>query len=68
MVPVSQDGREFGPHCERNGGFWIGEKGGEVRIPSFVDALTLLRQMKVPRWRHPSNGDQWNILVGITWK
>lgn len=68
MVPVSDDGRKFGPHCERNGSYCIGEKGGEVHIPSYDDALALLRQMKTPRWRHPCNDNQWNILVGVRWK
>ena len=68
MVPVSRDGRKFGPHCERNGGFWIGRKGEETHVASYSAALSMLRAMTAPRWRHPCHDGQWNILTGVRWE
>src|SRR5690606_4014061 len=57
-VPVAGDGTWFGPHLLRSGQFTIGEKGSELRLDSYEDALAALSCMPVPRWRRPNkNGN-----------
>ena len=66
-VPVAKDGTWFGPHLMRAGQFTIGEKGEEVRVDSFTEAMERLRQMKSPRWRRPNASGNWGIVTGIKW-
>ncbi len=68
FVPQAQDGSVFHPGLERRSGFTIGEKGHEIQVPTFEEALEKLQEMQDPAWRRPSQGrGGWSIVRGVTW-
>lgn len=68
FVPAARDGSVFHPGLERRYGFTIGEKGREVQIRTYEEALRLLQEMPVPAWRRPASGrGGWSIVRGVSW-
>ncbi|MGB3626836.1 MAG: hypothetical protein WA989_13460 [Henriciella sp.] len=69
FVPMARDGSLFHPGLERRGTFTIGEKGGEVHVENFDDALRDLQEMPDPAWRRPPRGGRggWSIVRGTSW-
>lgn len=67
FVPVARDGTAFGPGLERAGRFPIGEKGSEVQVEGFEQALAELQRMPVPYWRRPNAAGNWGIVAGVRW-
>jgi hypothetical protein len=68
FVPVARDGSAFHPGLKRGAGYTIGEKGEEVQIASFDDALAGLQRMPVPYWRRPNSIGNWGIVAGVRWE
>lgn len=66
-VPIAKDGSWFGPHLERRSGFTIGEKGEEMLVTNFLEAVRLLSKMRSPCWRRPNANGNWGIVTGIRW-
>ncbi|OEC50640.1 MULTISPECIES: helix-turn-helix domain-containing protein [unclassified Pseudomonas] len=68
-VPYASDGTCF--HRElaspRDGTFRVGEKGGEIRLTSFEDAVEHLRQMPVAKWRRPNDAGNWGLVSAVRW-
>lgn len=54
MIPTAKDGSSFLPYCRSKNGYRIGQKGDEVLIADYWEALKELKEMPVPRWRRPS--------------
>lgn len=68
FVPEARDGSLFHPGLERRNGFTIGEKGQEVQVATFEEALHELQAMPIPSWRRPGSGSGgWGIVRGVTW-
>ncbi|MDP2139812.1 MAG: hypothetical protein Q8L20_03275 [Gammaproteobacteria bacterium] len=68
-VPVSKDGSFFRKNIRGPKGYRIGEKGSEVVIEEFNDALESLRKMPSPYWRRPSKTTGIpGIVTGIRWE
>lgn len=68
FVPEAKDGSVFHPGLERRNGFTIGEKGHEIQVPAFEEALRQLQEMPFPAWRRPaSDRGGWGIVRGVTW-
>jgi hypothetical protein len=68
MIPVSKDGSKFDRHtCFRAGGYIVGAKGRERKIPLYEDALAALKTMPKPRFRRPNIKGNWGLVTGITW-
>ncbi len=68
LVPVAKDGSWFGPHLERGGVFQIGEKGSEIRIAGYENALRRLQAMPKARWRRPNSNNNWGIVTAVSWE
>jgi hypothetical protein len=68
FVPVARDGSAFHPGLSRGSGYTIGEKGTEVQIADFDEALATLQRMPTPYWRRPNSSGNWGIVVGIRWE
>jgi hypothetical protein len=59
---TARDGTTFHPiRCRRAGGYWIGAKGSERKVPSYPAAVAALA-MPVPRWRRPNRRGYWGIV------
>ena len=65
FVPVARDGSMFLPNCISGGGFRIGEKGNEVKVSDYFDALQQLNNMPTPRWRRPNANGNPGIVAGV---
>lgn len=68
FVPVARDGCSFHPGLRRGAGYTVGEKGEEVQIASFEEALATLQRMAVPYWRRPNASGNWGIVAGVRWE
>ena len=59
------DGTTFDPvFCRRAGGYWIGQKGAEIKVNDYSKALALLLAMSRPRWRRPNKKGNWGLVTG----
>jgi hypothetical protein len=67
FVPVARDGSIFHPGLSRGTGYTIGEKGDEMQVADFNDALMQLQRMRVPHWRRPNDVGNWGIVSGVRW-
>ena len=67
FVPVSRDGSAFHPGLQRGGKYPIGEKGSEIQIDGFGEALAALQRMSTPYWRRPNLAGNWGIVAGVRW-
>lgn len=66
-VPVASDGTIFHPALRRRNGYMIGEKGSEQVVDQYNDALSVLYNMREPRWRRPNPKGNWGIVKGTNW-
>ncbi|MYZ48346.1 hypothetical protein E4O86_11570 [Rhizobiales bacterium L72] len=66
-MPVARDGSAFHPGLRRAGRFTIGEKGTELQVEDFDQALAQLQLMPTPYWRRPNNVGNWGIVSGVRW-
>lgn len=67
-VPVANDGTWFGPHLLRSGQFTVGAKGKEQKVRTFDEAVKLLREMEVAKWRRPNPKGYWGIVRARRWE
>jgi hypothetical protein len=67
FVPVSRDGSVFHPGLQRGGKYPIGEKGAEIQIEGFDEALAVLQRMSTPYWRRPNAAGNWGVVAGVRW-
>jgi hypothetical protein len=67
FVPVARDGSIFHPGLFRGVGYSVGEKGAEVQIGDFDEALAALQKMPTPYWRRPNESGNWGIVAGVRW-
>lgn len=58
----------FSPALKRGTGYWIGDKGAEMSVADFDDALVILRKMPTPKWRRPNSSGNWGIVAGVGWE
>ena len=68
FVPVARDGSVFTPDLERNGGFTIGRKSGETKLPDYRLALRHLQEMQRPTWRRPNEAGNWGVVTATHWE
>lgn len=66
-VPEASDGTVFHPGLRRRNGYTIGEKGSEVTVETYDEALAELTRMKEPRWRRPNKEGNWGIVKAVSW-
>lgn len=68
-VPYATDGSCFhrGLASPRDGSFRVGEKGSELRLGSFEEALRYLRTMPVAKWRRPNDSGNWGMVSAVRW-
>lgn len=66
-VPMARDGSKFTPSLQRSSGYCVGNKGAEQIVPNFEDALCVLREMAVARWRRPNRAGNWGIVTAVEW-
>ncbi len=66
-VPQASDGTVFHPGLRRRSGYMVGEKGSEVTVENFSAALSMLGEMRTPRWRRPNSKGNWGIVTAIGW-
>lgn len=65
FVPEAADGSRFLPNLATVNGFQIGEKGDEIHIADYDEALRQLQMMDPPRWRRPSPvSGKMSVVVG----
>lgn len=65
FVPESADGSRFLPNLATDKGFQIGEKGDEIFIRDYYEALQHLQMMDPPRWRRPSPvSGKMSVVIG----
>jgi hypothetical protein len=65
FVPEAADGSRFLPDLATDRGFQIGEKGDEVYVADYDEALRQLQMMDPPRWRRPSPvSGKMSVVVG----
>jgi hypothetical protein len=67
FVPVARDGTTFHPGLKRGAGYAIGEKGAEIQVADFDQALEDLQRMPTPYWRRPNEVGNWGIVAGVRW-
>ena len=67
FVPVARDGTAFHPGLKRGSHYTIGEKGSEIPVSDFDEALANLQRMPVPYWRRPNSSKNWGIVSGVRW-
>ena len=68
FAPVARDGTAFHPGLSRGGGYTIGEKGQEITLKTFDDALEALHRMPEPAWRRPNTVGNWGLVKGVEWR
>ncbi|VFU09834.1 hypothetical protein [Methylocella tundrae] len=68
FIPVARDGSAFHPGLRRGAGYTIGEKGSEIQIADFDEALANLQRMSTPYWRRPNTQGNWGIVGGVRWQ
>ncbi|WP_443690481.1 helix-turn-helix domain-containing protein [Pseudomonas sp.] len=68
-VPYAADGSCFhrGLASPRDGTFRVGEKGSELRLVSFEEALSHLKKMPVAKWRRPNDSGNWGLVSAVRW-
>jgi len=68
-VPVAADGTMFSLECEyKRGGFSVGEKGDEIKVDSFDEALKYLISMPHAKWRRPNNAGNYGLVSAVEWR
>lgn len=68
-VPVASDGTYFSYGCAyKRGGFQVGEKGDEIKIDSFDEALKVLLEMPLAKWRRPNAAGNYGIVSAVEWR
>lgn len=65
FVSVARDGSVFHPGLLRAGTYTNGEKGAELHVASYEEALAQLQRMPVPAWRRPNEAGSWGLVTGI---
>jgi hypothetical protein len=68
FIPTSEDGSAFTPSICREGKYYIESDGGEVALDSYLDALSILSVMTVPKWRRPTPEGRWGLVRGNGWR
>lgn len=69
QVPVAADGTVFSPACAyKKGGFTVGEKGDEIKVTSFEEALEYLISMPLAKWRRPNSSGNYGIVSAVAWQ
>lgn len=69
IVPVAADGSYFSPACAyKRGGYTVGEKGDEIKIDTFDEALAHLVAMPHAKWRRPNASGNYGIVSAVDWK
>lgn len=68
FVPVARDGSTFHPGLRRGSGYTIGEKGAEIQIEDFDEALAELQRLPIPYWRRPNSSGHWGVVAGVRWE
>lgn len=66
-VPQASDGTVFHPGLRRRSGYMVGEKGSEITIENYDEALKALGDMETPRWRRPNPQGNWGIVRATGW-
>lgn len=64
---MARDGSTFHPGLKRGAGYSIGEKGAEIQVADFDQALLDLQRMPSPYWRRPNESGNWGIVAGVRW-
>lgn len=68
-VPVASDGTLFDYNCEyKRGGYTVGEKGDEIKVPDYYEALQYLIAMPLAKWRRPNKAGNFGIVSAVAWK
>ncbi|MEB0062288.1 helix-turn-helix transcriptional regulator [Pseudomonas sp. RTC3] len=69
LVPYASDGSFFhrGLASPRDGTFRVGDKGAEIRLGSFEEALAYLERMPVAKWRRPNDAGNLGIVSAVRW-
>lgn len=67
FVPVAADKTFFSPECRIGKGYTIGQKGNEIKIEDYFEALHALSKMPAPYWRRANSEGNWGIVRGIEW-
>lgn len=68
-VPVASDGTYFSYACAyKRGGYTVGEKGDEIKVESFDEALDYLIKMPHAKWRRPNSAGNYGIVSAVEWK
>jgi transcriptional regulator with XRE-family HTH domain len=69
LVPHAADGSWFhrGLASPRDGTFRVGDKGAEVRLGSFEEALVYLEKMPVAKWRRANEAGNLGIVSAVRW-
>ncbi len=68
-VPVASDGTYFSYACAyKRGGFTVGEKGDEIKVESFDEALDYLINMPHAKWRRPNSAGNYGIVSAVEWR
>ncbi|WP_218311471.1 hypothetical protein [Alteromonas antoniana] len=68
-VPVATDGTMFSSMCEyKRGGYTIGEKGDEIKVHSFEEALHYLTSMPHAKWRRPNSVGNYGLVSAVEWR
>lgn len=69
LVPVASDGSMFSSTCEyKRGGYTVGEKGDEIKVADFDEALEYLQSMPLAKWRRPNASGNMGIVSAVEWK
>ncbi|MFT4806057.1 MAG: hypothetical protein ACI9YE_003288 [Psychroserpens sp.] len=69
QVPVAADGSVFSPACAyKKGGFTVGDKGDEIKVATFEEALEYLLSMPLARWRRPNKAGNYGIVSAVSWQ
>lgn len=71
LVPFDKSDQPFSPSFGRGKSgnvFTVGAKGSEQQIEGFYEALAILEDMEVARWRRPNRTGNWGIVSARHWK
>jgi hypothetical protein len=69
QVPAASDGTFFSPACAyKRGGFTVGNKGDEIKIDTYEEALEYLKSMSLAKWRRPNKSGNYGIVSAVSWQ
>ena len=68
LVPIAKDGTTFSvASCNKKGIYTVGEKGDELKLRNYGEALAYLREMAKAKWRRPNEAGNWGIVTAVDW-